>query len=94
MGGRQVLHFKTTQAGGEAAKEVIKGRQGGNQLWDSWTNYSGIYDPGVGNYNLHGRNCAQFAEDVLHAGNVPGVPGHGVNEPAALWSILAYEQSW
>ena len=27
-----------------------------------------------GNYNLYGRNCARFVEDVLRAGGVPNVP--------------------
>lgn len=96
MGGRQVLHFRTNQAGAEAAQDVINEREGGNLLWSSWQNYPAgwPYNKSVGSYNLYLRNCAQFAEDVLKAGNVPGVPGHSVLEPAALWAILAYEQSW
>jgi RHS repeat-associated protein len=96
MGGRQVLHFRTNQAGAEAAEELIQERKGRNQLWNSWQDYPTAwpYDKGVGNYNLYGRNCTQFAEDVLHAGEVPGVPGHEIFEPAALWGILAYGQSW
>jgi hypothetical protein len=95
MGGRQVLHFRTNQAGADAANALIGQRKGHNQVWNSWKNYpDGEYDTSVGNYNLYLRNCTQFAEDVLHAGNVPGVPGHEIFAPAALWGILAYEQSW
>jgi hypothetical protein len=90
------LHFRTNAQGAQAAEELINQRQGRNGIWGSWQDYSESlpYDRGVGNYNLYGRNCAQFAEDVLHAGKVSGVPGHEVFEPAALWAILAYEQSW
>lgn len=98
MGGRQVLHFPTDQAGAEAAEALILQRKGGNDIWNSWQDYpvphTPPYDSSVGIYNLYIRNCAQFAEDVLHAGKVAGVPGHEVIEPAALWGILAYEQSW
>jgi hypothetical protein len=98
MGGRQVLHFRADHAGAEAAEALILQRKGNNEIWNSWQDYpvphTPPYDSGVGIYNLYIRNCAQFAEDVLHAGKVRGVPGHEVIEPAVLWGILAYEQSW
>ena len=43
-------------------------------------------DPG--SYNLFFNNCAQFVEDVLHAGGVPGVPHNEVMFPGVLNRIL------
>ena len=39
-------------------------------------------------YNLIFHNCAEFVEDVLHAGGFAGVPGHSVFFPRVLWSDL------
>jgi hypothetical protein len=39
-----------------------------------------------GDYNLHGRNCAQLVEDVLTAGNVNNVPN--TKHPKDLFKAL------
>jgi RHS repeat-associated protein len=41
-------------------------------------------------YHLYLRNCAQFDEDLLHAGQIPGVPHHEIFEPRALrlWLLM------
>jgi RHS repeat-associated protein len=41
-----------------------------------------------GRYNLIFRNCSDFVEDVLHAGNVPGVPHNEIFIPKLVWSML------
>jgi RHS repeat-associated protein len=45
----------------------------------------------VGNYDLYFRNCAQFVEDVLHAGGVRGVPHKEVFMPRGLRLLLLLE---
>jgi hypothetical protein len=64
-------------------------KQQASQAQDAWNarkNESG-WMPGF--YNLYTRNCGQFAEDVLHAAEVPGVPGHEIFWPKTLFPILA-----
>jgi len=43
-----------------------------------------------GSYDLYFKNCAQFVEDVLHAGGIGGVPHHEVFLPRGLrlWLLL------
>jgi len=66
------MHIPTDYAGAEAMKQAIYSRR----------------PPYQGPYNMYTNNCAQFVEDVLHAGSVAGVPGHGIFGPYALWDIL------
>lgn len=39
-----------------------------------------------GKYNLYGRNCAKFVEDVLNAGGIPNVPDNMI--PNHLYQTL------
>jgi hypothetical protein len=72
------LHIPVDQADANAAQQAITNRANGEDArWEY--------------YDLHTRNCAQFVEDVLHAGNVPDVPNHAVWMPRILWSILDLE---
>ena len=47
----------------------------------------------AGNYNLMFNNCADYVEDVLHAGSVGGIPHNEIFGPMILWGVLQYEQS-
>ena len=45
----------------------------------------------VGNYDLYFRNCAQFVEDVLHAGGISGIPHNELFAPRGLRFLLEME---
>jgi RHS repeat-associated protein len=45
----------------------------------------------IGNYDLYFRNCAQFVEDVLHAGGISGIPHNEIFAPLGLRLLLEME---
>jgi RHS repeat-associated protein len=70
------LHFKVNMQQASQAMDAYNERMSESRTPQSF-------------YNLYTRNCGQFAEDVLHAAEVPGVPGHAVVWPRVLFPILA-----
>jgi RHS repeat-associated protein len=72
------IHIEADKADADAMQQAINNRM---------PPYKGVYD-------LYANNCAQFVEDVLHAGNVAGVPGHEVFEPKVLWWILTDQDGY